>query len=98
MFVEVFKTYNRIQPEGKLSRVNKIMADIMGCPVDQVYEELTKVLDKLMIRQPLHKYGMKEEEIEIFTDSVIASQQRLLGNSYVPLSRDDIIQIYRNLY
>lgn len=41
---------------------------------------------------------MKEEEIEIFADSVIATQQRLLANNYVPLSRDEIRDIYRDIF
>lgn len=98
MFVEVFKTYNRKHPEGKIKDINKVLASILGCNTDVVYEELTVVLDKLLSRKPLKEYEMKVEEIEIFTDSVIASQQRLLVNSYVPLSREDIMGIYKNLY
>ena len=41
---------------------------------------------------------MKEEEIDIFADGVIAGQQRLLANNYVELSRDEIAEIYRKLY
>jgi 4-hydroxybutyrate dehydrogenase len=41
---------------------------------------------------------MKEEEIELFTDSVIEKQQRLLVNNYVPFSREEMVEIYRNLY
>ena len=98
MFMEVFKTYYRIKPGGKIVEVNKIIANILGCNIENVYEALTKVLDKLLNRKPLREYGMKEEEIEIFTDSVIEGQQRLLKNNYVPLSRQEILNIYRNLY
>ena len=41
---------------------------------------------------------MKEQEIEEFTDSVLENQQRLLANDFVPLSREDIRDIYRSLY
>ncbi len=41
---------------------------------------------------------MKESELEEFTDSVIANQQRLLNNNFVPLSRQDILDIYTSLY
>ncbi len=66
-----------------------------GC---DVYEELSKVLDRLLARKPLQEYGMKVEEIESFADSVIEGQQRLLANNYVTLTRGDIVNIYKNLY
>ena len=31
-------------------------------------------------------------------DSVIATQQRLLGNNYVPLSREEILNVYKELF
>ena len=46
----------------------------------------------------LHEYGMKEEEIIEFTDSVIENQQRLLKNNFVFLDRDRMIKIYKELY
>lgn len=98
MFVEVFKTYNKKNPQGKIKNINKVLGDVLGCDSCNVYEELTVVLDKLLCRKPLRDYGMKREEIESFTDSVIAGQQRLLVNSYVPLSREEILTIYKNLY
>ena len=41
---------------------------------------------------------MKESEIDEFTDSVIAKQQRLLANNYVPLSREEIRSVFQRLY
>lgn len=98
MFVEVFKTYSQKNPEGKIKVINQVLAGILGSGAENVYDALAGVLDKLLVRRPLKEYGMKEEEIETFTDSVIAGQQRLLVNNYVPLSREEILTIYRNLY
>jgi 4-hydroxybutyrate dehydrogenase len=98
MFIEVFKTYYKKNPQGKIKRVNKLLADVLDCNLSNVYEVLSSVLDKLLPRKPLKEYGMKEEEIESFTDSVISGQQRLLVNNYVPLSREEILNIYKNLY
>lgn len=99
MFVEVFKVYNKKKPGGKIAEVNKLLAGILGVKGEEnVYNALSKVLDSLLIRKPLKEYGMKEEEIEIFAESVIQGQQRLLANNYVPLSRKEIADIYRRLY
>ena len=74
------------------------MAEIIGSTPENVYNDLDKLLGNLLEKNQLRSYGMKEEEIECFADSVIATQQRLLGNNYVELSRDEIRDIYKRLY
>ncbi|AYD41102.1 iron-containing alcohol dehydrogenase [Clostridium fermenticellae] len=98
MFIEVFKTYYKKKPEGKIKNINRILANILNCDISNVYESLSNILDKLLARKPLREYGMKKEEIQSFTDSVISGQQRLLVNNYVPLSREEIVSIYKNLF
>ena len=35
------------EPEGRIDRINSVMADILGCEKENVYEEIEKVLDQL---------------------------------------------------
>ena len=97
-FTSVFKTYQRLNPNGKIRKLNQILAGLLNTQEDPAYDALDHLLDQLLSRKPLREYGMKEEEIEGFTDSVIEKQQRLLANNYVPLSRADIVTIYSILY
>lgn len=98
-FTEVFKTYDRLNPNGKIKSVNTLIAGMLGMEsTENVYDELDKLLSKLLPKKPLREYGMAEAEIGLFTDAVIKTQQRLLGNNYVPLSRDEIFGIYDRLY
>ncbi len=97
-FVEVFRTYNRLNPNGKIKEVNKMMADLIGTTVEDVYDELEKMLNNLLPKKTLREYGMKEEEIEEFTVSVLEKQQRLLANNYIELSRDEIKGIFARLF
>lgn len=97
-FIEVFKYYYKLNPTGKIKQINKLIADIIGSDESNVYEELGKLLNNLLNLKPLREYGMKQEEIELFTDSVIKTQQRLLVNNYTPLDRQDILNIYTSLY
>lgn len=97
-FTEVFKTYMKREPEGKIAKLNKVYAEILCCDEADVYDELDKALNKLMVKKPLREYGMVEEQIETFTKSTVDNQQRLLGKSYVPLSYDELRQIFVNLY
>ena len=98
MFTGVMKNYMEIRTDGEIATLNCFIADILGCSTENVYEELEKLLNHLIQKKPLHEYGMREEEIEEFTDSVIENQQRLLANNFVPLDRERMIKIYRELY
>jgi len=97
-FTEVFKVYYSINPNGKIKKLNEFLANLLKTNEKSVYEKLEEVLGKLLSRKPLREYGMKREEIESFADSVIEKQQRLLGNNYVALSRDEIRDIYKRLF
>lgn len=98
MFTGVMKNYMEQKPEGELLNLNRFIADIIGCGVDVVYDETEKLLNVLLPKKPLHAYGMKQEEIERFADSVLENQQRLLVNNFAPFDRDRIVKIYRELF
>lgn len=97
-FIEVFKYYKKKQPIGKIQEIQKLFANIIGCSEDNSFDELEKILNNLLSLKPLREYGMKEEEIVGFSESVIATQQRLLGNNYVKFEKEDLINIYSKLY
>lgn len=98
LFTQVFKTYMKKEPDGKIAVMNKILADILGCKAGEVYNEIEKVLDEMVKKKPLREYGMTEEQIDIFTETTVENQQRLLANNYVYLSDDEIRKIFADLY
>lgn len=98
VFTGVFRMYVKLQPEGKIQRLNQILADILNCSIVNVYDELELLLNHLIVKKPLKEYGMKEEEIDSFTESVLAKQGRLLANNYTELNSEQIRKIYRSLY
>lgn len=98
-FTEVLKTYGRLNPEGKIKLLNSAIGRILGAEGgSEVHEELEQVLGSLIPGKRLRDYGMKEKETQLFADSVISNQQRLLINNYVPLSRAEILGIYEKLF
>ena len=97
-FTEVFKTYERLNPNGKLEKLNKVLAEILNCSVENVFDEIENLLYKILPKKTLQGYGAKEEDLDIFTDNVITKQGRLMGNAYIPLDRDTIYNIYKSLY
>lgn len=94
----VFQTYQQRDPKGGIRGLNKFLADILGCEPDDVYQEMERLLGSLIQRKPLREYGMKEEEIKTFAESVEEAQQRLLNQSYVKFTAGDMEKIYRKLY
>lgn len=96
--IGVFRKYMEKAPKGRIAELNRYMADLLECEETEVYTALSSLLDHILPCRRLHEYGMTEAEIETFADSVIANQQRLLANNYVPLSREDIRDIYASLY
>lgn len=98
MFTGVMNNYMELKTDGEIAVLNQYIADILNCDAADVYCELEKLLNNLIQKKALHEYGMKEAEIESFADSVLENQQRLLANNFVPLDRERIVKIYRELY
>ena len=59
---------------------------------------MEKLLNQIIQCKPLHEYGVKQEELDTFTDNVMEKQGRLMANNYVELSRDKVYEIYSRLY
>lgn len=99
LFIEVLRTYSKLKPEGKIKELECILSSVLKSRNQkEIYNNMESFLNKLLPKKRLSEYGMEEEEAEIFTDSVIEKQQRLLANNYVPFSRETILRIYQTLY
>ncbi|MFD4820166.1 iron-containing alcohol dehydrogenase [Peribacillus butanolivorans] len=96
----VFNKYVELSPEGKLIEVSQIINEALGINADLKgsFLALEELINTLIPRKPLREYGVKEEDIEKYVDKVIESQQRLLINNFIELSKDDLISIYQNVY
>lgn len=98
IFTGVMKNYMEVRTDGAIADLNAFIANIFECKVDEVYDELEKLLNHLLQKKSLREYGMKEAEIEEFADSVVENQQRLLANNFVPFDRAKIVKVYSELY
>ncbi|MBR1769636.1 MAG: 4-hydroxybutyrate dehydrogenase [Bacteroidales bacterium] len=104
-FTHIFKLYTQKNPDGMIKNLNKIYAKELGLDEnladsnpEAIYGKLAELLNNLIKVNRLSFYGMKEEDIALFTDNVLQTQQRLLNNNYVPLSKEEIFEIYKQLY
>ncbi len=97
-FTEIFKLYQSKAPQGAIASLNNILSEILETSSDKVYDKLEELLSNVLIKKPLKEFGMKEEEVSLFAQSVIKTQQRLLANNYVELSESEIKDVYQRLF
>ncbi len=98
IFTGVMKEYMKIKTEGELDNLIHYIADIIGCEKGLIFTELENLLNVILPKKPLRDYGMIEEDIEGFTQSVMENQGRLMANNFVELSAERVRDIYRSLY
>ena len=97
-FTAILKLYEKNNPNCQIKYLKEILANLLNCTSDESFDSLEELLSSLIPRKPLKEYGMKEEEINAFSESVIQSQQRLLTNSPILMTFDLIQSIYQQLY
>ena len=98
LFTGVLYKYMEKKQDGEIAHLNAYLAELLHCDVKNVYNDLENLLNPILPKKPLHEYGVPEADIPVFTENVLATQGRLTANNFVPLSRDDILDIYKNLY
>ncbi len=96
-FIPVFQKYMSLSPKGKIVELAGIIKEALelSCSVEETFEEVGNLIDSIIPKKRLSEYGVREESIEWYVDTVIETQKRLLKNNFVPLSREDLIDIYR---
>lgn len=103
MILETYKAIAKDGEEARKPRIGQVLlasiyAGILECKPEEVYEEIEVLLNHLIPKKALHEYGVKEEELEEFTEVVMTKQGRLMANNYVKLDRDTIYGIYKTLF
>lgn len=98
MFTGVYKTYQKLAPDGSIVELNKYLADILECKTDEVYDKIEVLLNHIIKKKALHEYGVTKEELVSFTETVMTKQGRLMANNYTELDADTVLSIYKELY
>ncbi|MCQ5129867.1 4-hydroxybutyrate dehydrogenase [Butyricicoccus faecihominis] len=95
MFADVMRKYQEKKPVGKLNRLQELLANELNCTPEHALDALYALMDQVIEKAPLRTHGVTEQELPVFAKNVLETQQRLLGNNYVELSEQDILEIYR---
>ncbi len=97
MFTQVYKTYQRRKPEGRINELNNFLSKILDCDPAEVYDEMEKLLNIIIPKKALREYGVTKEDISGFTEAVMTRQTRLMKNNYTELDRETVKEIYYEL-
>lgn len=98
IFTGVLKHYVEKDNSGAVVALNELLAELLACPIEDVYIALDSLLDQILPKQSMKEYGVKETELLEFAKNVIQEQQRLLGNSFYPLDEAQVLKIYQSIY
>lgn len=98
MFTGVYKTYQKMNPTGSITVLNDYLADILDCKTEDVYDSIEILLNHIIPKKALHEYGVTEEDLVAFTNTVMTKQGRLMANNYVELDQTAVMDIYKRLY
>ena len=92
MFKATFAVYKKLG--ANLSKLEEVLAGALGCGTGEVWDKLFKLIDFILPRQPISELGVDEAKSREMAASVIKNQQRLLVNNPIPLSEEQMVQIY----
>lgn len=95
VFSGTFRKYQELGAD--LSELETILASELSVHPEQVWSRLESIVDLILPNQRLRQIGMDEKMCKRFAKSVIANQQRLMVNSPIELTEDDVAAIYTDL-
>ncbi len=98
MFTGVLKYYVHCRQDGEIAVMNQYLAHLLGCGTAEVYDQLENLLHHILEKKPLRAYGVTQEDLTEFAQSVMDTQGRLMANNFVPLDYDAVLSIYQKLY
>jgi 4-hydroxybutyrate dehydrogenase len=98
LFGKILEIYDEINPDGELANFKALVGRILGCDAKDAISALNALLEKVLPLKPLKEYGFKESDIKDFPVSVMANQQRLITNSYVPMNLELLERIYAECF
>lgn len=78
--------------------MEQFLSKLLNCDRENVYDALESLLNLILQKKALHEYEITQKDLENFTNNVIETQERLLANNFVPLTKKQIYKIYKELY
>lgn len=97
LFHAVLKRYTEEKPKKDFITLKQKLSMLLSCESDNSIDELQSLLNKLSPRRLMGLLGMDEKKSQKYAEQVIKTQQRLLVNSYINVTFEDILNIYKQI-
>lgn len=97
LLIAVLSFYAEIKEGSAFKELTGLFATLFDCNETEVIASLKKLIGQLIPRRPMKEFGMDEVKAVEFSAQVVKNQQRLLANSYIPVTAEDIINIYKKI-
>ena len=101
-FTAVLRMYQTKKPKGKIAVFDRMVREILcreGFAGEETKEDgislLEELLQNVLASRPMSDYGAQREDLDVFAQSTVKNQQRLLANNYAELTQEEIREIYR---
>ena len=98
MFEAVIRKYQEKKPVGRLNDLERILGADLDVDPKEALESLYRLMDAVMKKDALRQQGVTEAELPVFAENVVETQQRLLNNNYVELTKEEILDIYKKAF
>ena len=98
LFADVMRKYQEKKPVGRLNRLEELISGVLGTEPVFALNKLYQLMDTVYAKDRLSEHGVTCEELPVFAENVLQTQQRLLKNNYTELTYEDILDIYRKAY
>lgn len=97
MLMSVLRFYDKVAGNGDIQKLYEIFGKALGCDTENAFKNFETLFTSLIENTPLSAYGATEDTVRNFAAQVIKTQQRLLGNAYVPTSEAEMFEIYKTV-
>ena len=98
VFTAVMNNYLEIKKDGEIEILQKFVGEILGCKEEDVFSKLDELLNNILTKKSLSEYGVKESDLELFAQSVMENQGRLMKNNFVELNKEKVLKIYKEIF
>lgn len=96
LLTSVLKKYAEKECSDKYTETMTVLKNALGCEISQVAEKLDELLSAVLEKKPMSAYGTTDGDIENFADSVLKYQQIIMSHNPTVLSKQDVIDIYKD--
>lgn len=63
VFIDILRKYAEVKSDNNIKKFNALITDLLDCSKDALYDELEKILNYILPKKNICKYGAEEEEL-----------------------------------